>query len=249
MSAEEPFAPIRFAVAASRRILAAAGLDRDDIAGQVTARAVDEQALWTSPMDLFEATLPEHVVKVPFGARSTDGRMIDVGGSEVPVSTASSWVEAIYRARPDVGCVIHTHAPFIGAVASTGEVVGLYNNRSVIFYDEQAFHDDDGTGVASPSGVVHALGMRSILIQRNHGAVVTGPDVPTATASAVLLEAAARFHVLAKAAGGSPIRESERLAARGRPHRANLHYVWDAHLRRLCRAVPEFGRATLAPER
>ena len=26
----------------------------------------------------------------------------------------------VMRARPDVNCVIHTHAPYIGAVATTG---------------------------------------------------------------------------------------------------------------------------------
>ncbi len=232
---------VRLEVAASRRILAAAGLDRDDIAGQVTARVEGADAVWTSPLDLFEATRPEHVVEVPFGARVSDGRVIEVDGSTVPVSTATAWVEAIYRARPDIGCVIHTHAPHIGAVAATGEVVGLYNNRSVIFHDEQAFHDDDGTGVESPAAVVRSLGARSILIQRNHGAVVTGPDVATATACAVLLEAAARFHVLARSIGGEPIHAGPELAARARPHRANLRHVWDAHVRRLCRVAPEFA--------
>jgi L-fuculose-phosphate aldolase len=175
---------IRFEMAAARRIMAAAGLDRDDIAGQVTVRVANEDSLWTTPMDLFEATLPEHVVKLPFGTRATDGRLIEVDGSAVPVSSASAWVEAIYRARSEVGCIIHTHAPYIGAVASTGEVIGLYNNRSVIFYDEQAFYEDDGTGTDSPERIVDALGSRSVLIQRNHGAVVTGPNVRIATAAA-----------------------------------------------------------------
>jgi L-fuculose-phosphate aldolase len=229
---------IRFEMAAARRIMAAAGLDRDDIAGQVTVRVANEDSLWTTPMDLFEATLPEHVVKLPFGTRATDGRLIEVDGSAVPVSSASAWVEAIYRARSEVGCIIHTHAPYIGAVASTGEVIGLYNNRSVIFYDEQAFYEDDGTGTDSPERIVDALGSRSVLIQRNHGAVVTGPNVRIATAAAVLLEAAAKFQVLAQAVGGKPFPNNDAFLVRKRPHRANLELVWDAHLRRLRRNSP-----------
>jgi L-fuculose-phosphate aldolase len=228
---------VRGQIAAARRILFAAGLDRDDIAGQVTARA-GADALWTTPMDLFDATLPEHVVRLPFGTRARDGRVIDVDGSDVPVSTASAWVEAIYRARPDIGCIIHTHAPHIGAVATTGDVVRLYNNRSVLFAGEQAYFDDDGTGTDSPEQIVAALGDRSILVQRNHGAVVTGSDVPTTTAAAVLLEAAARFQVLATAAGGTPFADDVVTEARTRPHRANLPLVWAAHLRRLRRNVP-----------
>ena len=45
---------IRFKIAAARRILFRAGLDRDDIAGQVTARVVGADALWTTPLELFD---------------------------------------------------------------------------------------------------------------------------------------------------------------------------------------------------
>ena len=229
---------IRFEIAAARRILARAGLDPDDIAGQVTARAVDEDAIWATPLGLFDDTFPDDVVKLPFGTKTTDGRVIHVAGAPVPVSTASAWVEAIYRARSDVNCVIHTHAPHIGAVATTGDVVQLYNNRSLIFYDEQAFYDDDGTHTDSPQRIVAALGSRSVLIMRNHGAVVTGESVPVATAATVLLEAAARFQVLGMAAGGTPFADHEGFAQRKRPHRANLDLVWDAHLRRLRHTDP-----------
>lgn len=230
---------VRFEVAAARRILFRAGLDRNDIAGQVTARVAGADALWTTPLELFDETLPDHVVQVPFGARATEGRVVEVAGAALPVSTASAWVEAIYRARPDVGCVIHTHAPYIGAVASTGDVVRLYNNRSLVLYDEQAFYDDDGTKTDSPDDIVAALGDRSVLLMRNHGAAIVARSVPIATALTVLLEAAAQFHVLGVAAGGKPFADNERFAERKRPHQANLGLVWDAHVRRLRKTDPE----------
>lgn len=231
---------LAFQVAAARRMLAAAGLDPHDIAGQVTARAPGEPALWTSTMDLFEATTPSEVVKVPFDAQARDNKLIDAGDGPAPVTTASRWIAALYRARPDIGCIIHTHAPYIVAVSSAGETVGLYNNRSVIFYGEQSFYDDDGTATDDPQAIVRALGSRSILIQRNHGAVVTGPDVPTATAVALLLEAGARYQVLAKSVGGKPFADNEAFIERRIPHRANLPLVWEAHLRRLRRLDPAF---------
>ncbi len=238
---------IRFKVAASRRIMFRAGLDRDDVAGQVTARVDGEDAFWTTPLQLFDETLPEDVVKLPFDrAGGNGGSVVDVAGS-LPVTTASRWVGAIYRSRPDVGCVIHTHAPFIGAVATTGEVVGMYNNRTVMFYGEQAFYDDDGTNTDSPAGIVAALGDKSVLIMRNHGAVVVGAGVEVATMQAVLLEAAARFHILAKSAGGTPFPDNDGFLSRRVPHRANLPLVWDAHLRRLRRTDPDlFAAATLS---
>jgi L-fuculose-phosphate aldolase len=234
---------IRFKVAAARRIMFRAGLDRDDVAGQVTARVEGEDAFWTTPLQLFDETLPEHVAKLPFDrARGNGGTVVTVPGS-LPVTTAARWVEAIYVSRPDVGCVIHTHAPFIGSVATTGEVVGMYNNRTVIFYGEQAFYDDDGTHTDSPEGIVAALGDKSVLIMRNHGAVVVAPTVEVATMQAVLLEAAARFHVLARSIGGTPFPDDAALAERRAPHRANLPIVWDAHLRRLRRTDPDLFSA------
>ncbi len=232
-----------FQIAAARRMLAAAGLDPHDIAGQVTARAEGEDAMWTSTMDLFEATSPREVVKIPFDAPARDNKAIDASGGPAPVTTASRWIAALYRVRPDIGCVIHTHAPYIVAVSSTGETVGLYSNRSVLFYDEQSFFDDDGTATDDPDAIVRALGSRSILIQRNHGAVVTGPDVPTATAVALLLEAGARYHVLAKSAGGKPFPSNDAFLTRRVPHLANLPLVWEAHLRRLRRLDPSFFEA------
>ena len=230
---------IRFKIAASRRILFRAGLDRDDIAGQVTARVDGEDALWTTPLELFDETLADHVVKMPFGARATDNKLIEIDGEARPVTTASRWVEAIYRARPDVGCIIHTHAAHIVAVASTGEAVQLYNNRALVFVDDQAFYDDDGTRTDSPADIVSALGGKNVLIMRNHGAVVVGTSVEVATASAVMLEQAAEIHVLAKSIGGRPFPADPRLIGRAAPHRANLCLVWDAHVRRLRRSDPE----------
>jgi len=230
---------VRSKIAMARRILYRAGLDQDDIAGQVTARVNGEDALWTTPLELFDETQPDHVVKLPFGAKTSDNRTISIAGEARPVTTASRWVEAIYRARPDVGCIIHTHVPYINAVASTREVVGLYNNRSLIFHGDQALYDDDGTETDSPERIVAALGARSVLIMRNHGAVVVAPTVERATALAVLLEKAAQFHVLAKAAGGTPFADHPRFAERAAPHRANLELVWDAHVRRLRRTDPD----------
>jgi L-fuculose-phosphate aldolase len=238
---------IRFKVAASRRILFRADLDRDDVAGQVTARAQGEDAFWTTPLELLDETVPEHVVKLPFERAISNGsKLIDVDGS-LPVTTASNWVEAIYANRPDVDCIIHTHAPYIGAVATTGGVVQMFNNRTVMFYGEQAFYDDDGTNTDSADRIVAALGAKSVLIMRNHGAVIVAESVERATVQAVMLEKAARFHVLGASVGGTPFPDNPAFLTRKVPHRANLQLLWDAHLRRLRRTDPDlFERADAA---
>lgn len=238
----------RFKVAAARRILFRAGLDHDDMAGQVTLRDTEDPgAYWTSPLETFDVTTPDSVTLVPTAASATAGRTVIESASGAVVSTASRWVGAIFAARPDVACVIHTHAPNIGAVASTGQVVQLYNNRTLIFWGDQAFYDDDGTRTDDPDGIVAALGARNVLIMRNHGAAVVGASVELATMRAVLLERAAEFHVLGKSIGGTPFPDDPAFEWRRRPHVENLPILWGSHLRRLRRTDPDlFERAVLA---
>jgi len=133
------------------------------------------------------------------------------------------------------------HTPDKPAIVlgSTGETVQLYNNRSLVFFGEQAFYDDDGLRTDAPDDIVAALGSKNILIMRNHGAVIVADSIERATAQAVLLETAARIHVLSKSIGGRPFDDHPRLIERAAPHRANLCLVWDAHLRRLRRSDPD----------
>ena len=82
---------------------------------------------------------------------------------------------------------------------------------------------------------------------RNHGAVVVAPTVELATIQAVLLEAAARFHTLARSIGGTPFPDNDAFFERQVPHRANLPLLWDAHLRRLRRTDPDLFSAPVLP--
>lgn len=248
----EQFESPQFKVAAARRVLFRAGLDHDDMAGQVALRDEDDPgAYWTSPLETFDVTTPSSVALVRTVAADTPGgagpdarTVIESAGGAV-VSTASRWVGAIFEARPDVACVIHTHAPHIGAVAATGQVVQMYNNRTLIFWNDQAFFYDDGTRTDDSQGIVAALGTRNVLIMRNHGAAVVGDSVETATMRAVLLERAAEFHVLAQSIGGTPFPDNPAFEWRRRPHVHNLPLLWGSHLRRLRRTDPDLFDAAV----
>lgn len=254
MSNESPQFSAQFKVAAARRILFRAGLDRDDMAGQVTLRdAEDPSTYWTSPLETFDVTTPDDVTRIEAyqapisGGVTADGRFTIESAPGTEVSTASGWIGAIYAARPDVGCVIHTHAPHIGAVATTGGVVQLYNNRTLIFHGDQAFYDDDGTRTDARDAIVAALGDKHVLIMRNHGAAVVGETIEMATMRAVLLERAAEFQVLAQSIGGTPFADHPAFERRRVPHVTNLPILWRSHLRRLRRTDPDlFERAALA---
>jgi hypothetical protein len=74
-----------------------AGLDGDDLTGQVKAGADGQDAFWTTPVQLPDETLPEHVVELPFDRAAGDGgsvvRRLDqhVGGAHPDTTSLRAW--------------------------------------------------------------------------------------------------------------------------------------------------------------
>jgi L-fuculose-phosphate aldolase len=222
---------IRFKIAAARRILARNGCE-SAVAGHVSARAAGEQAFWVSPFEYFDETLPDRVVKADFDLRLLEG--------DWEPSPAISFHAGIYRARPDVMSVIHTHSHYVSVLATTRQTVGMYNVASVLFYEDQALYEDDGTHPPVDAGVMTAaLGSRRVLLIKNHGAVIASQSLEHATIEALVLEQAARYHIEAIAIGGTEFPEAEVRRGREAYHKYFLPNMWEANLRRLRRSDPD----------
>jgi len=227
---------IRFEIAAARRMLYREGCD-SQTAGHVSARAAGEDAFWVTPFQYFDETLPEHVIKVSFDLEVLEGQWV--------ASPAIEFHAALYRARPDIGSVVHHHARHTALVASTGDVVRSYNLLAYLFFDDQALIFDDETGGATEGErIVSAIGGRSVLLMHNHGCVVVGATLQEAAVKAVLLEHAARYHIEAVQVGGKELHDEHRIrryqAALGR---YMVPEMWAAHTRRLRRSDPELFAA------
>jgi L-fuculose-phosphate aldolase len=108
----------RFQIAAARRILHREGLD-SQVGGHVSLRVPGEEAFLVTPFQYFDETLPEHVSKVGF-----DLRVIEPG--TLPASPGINFHASIYAARPDVHCVIHTHAKNMSVLSTTGVAFDVY---------------------------------------------------------------------------------------------------------------------------
>jgi L-fuculose-phosphate aldolase len=198
-------------------------------AGHVSARAPEGgDAFYVTPFQYFDETLPEHVVK-----STLDLQLLE--GDWVP-SPAISFHAAIYRARPDVNSVIHTHSPAVCAVGTTGRTIGIYHVSSALFYKDQ--------GISGPNpkdeAIVGALGSdRHVALLRNHGAVVVGDTLETTAIKAMMLEKAARYHIDAEAVDGEPMSDEESAFMRGTHEEYFVPQMWKAHLRRLRRSDPD----------
>jgi L-fuculose-phosphate aldolase len=221
----------RFRVAAARRMLARADCD-SGVAGHVSERADGEDAFWVSPFGYFDETTPDMVVKFGFDLERLVG--------DWESSPAVQFHAAIYRERPDVRAVIHTHSFWVSVFAMNPRPIGMYNVVSVLFWDTQVLHEDDGTKPPVEGKLLAAeLGDKRVVLIKNHGAIVASDSLENATIEAMMLERAARFHLEAERTGGTPFPEAEVLRGRETYRRHFLPQMWAANLRRLRRSDPD----------
>jgi L-fuculose-phosphate aldolase len=152
----------------------------------------------------------------------------------------------VYRARPDVGAVVHGHPPFATALAATDATLSLLTHDAVLFVDGIAVFDETAeliTDVDHGQAVAEALGGRMVVLLRNHGVLAVGKDVAWAVLAASTLERAVRLQTLAATLGAlRPIDGA--LARRMYPakyHDGLVDEYWQAWLRKLRRVGGEDG--------
>ncbi|MEO6122347.1 MAG: class II aldolase/adducin family protein [Ilumatobacteraceae bacterium] len=217
---------IRFTLAASRRILYRNGCD-SAVAGHVTARAGSD-GFWMTPFEYFDETTPDRAIRLRWDLVPTDD-------PHAPASSpASAFHSVIYRRRPDVGAIIHIHSHFVSVLVSTDRNVGIFNVGAALFHDEQAQYVDDGEQPSVDGNrMADCLGQRSVLLMRNHGALVVADTLENATVLAMMLEKSARYDIECRAIGGNEIADAEARRLKGQYHRYFLPQMWEANLRRL----------------
>ncbi len=181
---------------ACRRIVAA---------GLVSGASGNVSRRLREPEGEFVAITPTHV---PYSRlRAEDVLVIDfeaepVEGEGVPSSETLTHL-AIYRARPDVGAVIHTHSVYASVLAVAGlEIPPLLDEQVVALGGPVAMAE---YGIAASEDLarkaVAALGERNAVLLRNHGVVGVGADLGEAEAVCELVERLAKIHVHALALG------------------------------------------------
>jgi ribulose-5-phosphate 4-epimerase/fuculose-1-phosphate aldolase len=118
----------------------------------------------------------------------------------------------IYKARPDVRSVIHTHSPgVIPFAASTVPLRPMYHVAGFLAAGVPVFEIRGHAGMtnmlisSAPLGkaIAETLGDKPVVLMRGHGNVVVGPSVQVATYRAIYTELNARLQAQAIALGGS----------------------------------------------
>jgi L-fuculose-phosphate aldolase len=110
----------------------------------------------------------------------------------------------IFKARPDVNCVIHTHPTYSIALSATGRTLKCYSPPGALFHDALGTYTDTINLIrthAMGAGVARALGQGRAVLLKNHGVVVTGATIAEAVIGTIMLENGAMVQLLVEAAG------------------------------------------------
>ena len=149
--------------------------------------------------------------------------LVDLESGETVDSTCEPSYElpmhlAIYRSRPDVGAIVHTHAPYVTTLSVLRRPLPPVIDEMVVWLGgaievaEYAFTGTDAVG----TNVVRTLGDRLGVILANHGNVCIGRDLTQALHVAVVMESCARVYVQALQIG-EPVQLPRESLAAGHP--------------------------------
>lgn len=111
---------------------------------------------------------------------------------------------AVYRQRPDVNSVIHSHPPFATALGTTNGRVEMLAHDAMLFAEHgvPSFREHKLiTDTESAEEMARALGPSRALLLRGHGVLVVGEDVRWAVQASLSLERAIKIQMIARMLG------------------------------------------------
>jgi ribulose-5-phosphate 4-epimerase/fuculose-1-phosphate aldolase len=190
----------RVDLAACYRLVALYGMS-DMIANHISARVPAEQGsfLINAYGMLYEEITASSLLKIDH-----DGKILlspDFGPLGYGVNKAGYVIHsAVHAARPDVGCVIHTHS-WASMAVSALECGLLPITQTAMRFLKIGYHDYCGVvlNLDEQASLIRDLGSGEALILRNHGALVVGRTIGEAFNWTHRLELACRSQLAAMA--------------------------------------------------
>ena len=153
--------------------------------------------------------------RAPGLVKKADIMVYDLDGNPVGDTTQRPYLERfihgeIYRARPDVVSVVHSHSPSVIPFGVTGQRLRPVFHMSGFLGSGSALYDirresgntdmlirDAGLG----RDLARALGTHTCVLMRGHGSTVVGPTLERAVYRAVYAEENAKLQLSASALG------------------------------------------------
>jgi L-fuculose-phosphate aldolase len=112
----------------------------------------------------------------------------------------------IFKARPDVHSILHTHPTYSIALSATGRPIKAYSQPGALFSDSIGTYSDTIRLIRTHemgAGVAKALGPHPAVLLKNHGVVVAAASIEEVVIRTIMLENAAMIQMIVEAAGGA----------------------------------------------
>ena len=174
----------------------------------VSVRTPEGDILVTPSGIEYEVLKPEDVVLVDAGGRVREGGLEP--SSETPMHTG------IYRARAEVGAVVHTHSTYATTLACLGWSIPPVHYMLTTLSEDGRIPLAPYTtyGTEELAGYVsEALGeSRNACLLQNHGTITVGENPEAAFSRTVVLEEMAEIYYRARIAGEPVILGPEQIA-------------------------------------
>ncbi|CAM5191290.1 L-fuculose-phosphate aldolase OS=Castellaniella defragrans OX=75697 GN=HNR28_002622 PE=3 SV=1 [Castellaniella defragrans] len=223
-------------VALSARILESQG-HGSGLAGQISLRAEKPNTFYMLSFGLgFDEACASNILLVDDNLNVLEGE-----GTPNPSNRFHLWV---YRARPDVMAICHSHPPYVSALSTIGEKLMVSHMDHSMFYDDCGYLPEwPGVPFGDEEGhlIAEALGNKKAILLSHHGQLIAGASMEEATVLAIFMERAARLQMIARAAGEmKPIRpecakEAHDYRLKPKAIGATFHYF----ARRILKEQPE----------
>ena len=200
--------------------LGASGLG-DIIGGHVSIRVPGEPLYWTNVLDrAFEEMDEDDLLLVDFDGKVVQGNR--------PISPGIDFHQGIYRLRPEINGIVHTHGEWGTTQAALCRPLRMHHNLSTYFFDRIAVSPDDTIEAIGP-----VLGQAIAVMMPWHGAITLGKTVAEAAALHVTYEYAAKLDVRLAATDAPEIPEDAAQRLQVLLGKANyLELTWDLMRRR-----------------
>ena len=155
--------------------------------GNVSGRNPETGLVVIKPSGIrYDALTPDNMVVV-----DVDGKVVD--GNFKPSSDTLAHV-FVYRHRPDVNGVVHTHSGFATAWAAVGRPIPAVLTAICDEFGGPipvgAYAEIGGDAIGQE--IIRSIGMSPAILMKNHGVFTVGKDPQAAVKAAVMVEDVAR---------------------------------------------------------
>lgn len=231
---------LRADVARVCHMLVQLGLDSGPF-GNVSARIPGREEYWQNPSGItFDRVTAEDIIRV-----DTKGKVIEGNHAAHPGEFIH---REIYRRRPDVGAIVHTHSDNTATLSLLGVAIEPFTQLGASLHGDQGVYlgfngpvRDSNEGAA----IAEALDTKAIVIAKNHGLFAAGVNLREALWDFVIADMAAKQHLAARQLGlrqADPLPEAVLTKSRREVRKAQADAMWINYLDRLREERPTLFR-------